>query len=59
MMEAAFIGNIDLGCLLLDRGAGVNTESLVQHDTALHAAADAGMVDFAEMLIKRWVVWVV
>ena len=52
-MDAAFVGNVDLGLLLLEHGAQVNTETAVRHDTALHAAADAGKIDFAEMLIKR------
>ena len=54
-MEAAFLGNLELGRVLLDEGADVNAESDVHHDTALHAAADLGMLEFAGMLIQRWV----
>lgn len=53
MHLAARFGFVDVGRLLLDRGATLDIKSLLTGGTPLHTAASANQIDFARVLIKR------
>ena len=56
-MEAASGGFVEVGRVLLDKGADVNAPPVPSsRDTALTIAADKGHHPFVELLIKRCVV---
>ena len=51
-MEAASGGYVDVGLVLIDRGADVNAQPVPSsRDTALTIAADKGHYKFAELLV--------
>ena len=53
-MEAASGGYVEVGRVLLDKGADVNASPVPSSkDTALTIAADKGHFRFAELLIAR------
>ena len=53
-MEAASGGYVDVGRVLIDKGADVNASPVPSSkDTALTIAADKGHVRFIEMLIVQ------
>ena len=53
-MEAASGGYVDVGRVLIDRGADVNAQPVPSsRDTALTIAADKGHYKFAELLVVR------
>lgn len=55
-MEAASGGYAEVGRVLLDKGADVNSPPVPSsRDTALTIAADKGHYKFCELLINRWV----
>ena len=59
-MEAASGGYVEVGRVLLDKGADVNASPVPSSkDTALTIAADKGHFRFVELLINKWVlaVW--
>ncbi|KAL5283184.1 ANKRD17 family protein [Megaselia abdita] len=54
LMEAASGGYIDVGRVLLDKGADVNAAPVpTSRDTALTIAADKGHLKFVELLLQR------
>uniref|UniRef100_W8AVD4 Ankyrin repeat and KH domain-containing protein mask n=3 Tax=Ceratitis capitata TaxID=7213 RepID=W8AVD4_CERCA len=54
LMEAASGGYIDVGRVLLDKGADVNAAPVpTSRDTALTIAADKGHLKFVELLLSR------
>ena len=54
-MEAASGGYVEVGRVLLDKGADVNATPVPSsRDTALTIAADKGHYRFVELLISRW-----
>ena len=54
LMEAASGGYVDVGRVLIDKGADVNASPVPSSkDTALTIAADKGHVRFIEMLIVQ------
>merc|ERR1712061_612124 len=54
LMEAAFGGFVDVGRVLLDKGADVNAPPVPSsRDTALTIAADKGHCRFVELLLSR------
>ena len=54
LMEAASGGYVEVGRVLLDKGADVNASPVPSSkDTALTIAADKGHFRFAELLIQR------
>ena len=55
-MEAASGGYVEVGRVLLDKGADVNAPPVPSsRDTALTIAADKGHYKFVELLIQRYV----
>ena len=55
-MEAASGGYVEVGRVLLDKGADVNATPVPSsRDTALTIAADKGHYRFVELLIQRYV----
>lgn len=53
-MEAASGGYVDVGRVLIDKGADVNASPVPSsRDTALTIAADKGHVRFVELLLSR------
>lgn len=55
-MEAASGGYVEVGRVLLDKGADVNTPLIPSsRDTALTIAADKGHYRFVELLLSRFV----
>lgn len=56
-MEAASGGYVDVGRVLLEKGADVNAPPVPSsRDTALTIASDKGHVRFVELLISKYVV---
>lgn len=56
LMEAASGGYVEVGRVLLDKGADVNAPPVPSsRDTALTIAADKGHYKFVELLIQRYV----
>lgn len=54
LMEAASGGYVEVGRVLLDKGADVNAPPVPSsRDTALTIAADKGHYKFVELLIQR------
>jgi ankyrin repeat protein len=54
LMEAASGGYVEVGRVLLDKGADINAAPVpVSRDTALTIAADKGHHRFVELLISR------
>lgn len=54
LMEAASGGYVDVGRILLDRGADVNAPPVPSsRDTALTIAADKGHYKFCELLLSK------
>lgn len=54
LMEAASGGYVDVGRVLLDKGADVNAPPVPSsRDTALTIAADKGHYRFVELLLSR------
>lgn len=55
-MEAASGGYVEVGRVLLDKGADVNAPPVPSsRDTALTIAADKGHYKFVELLIQRYI----
>lgn len=55
-MEAASGGYVEVGRILLDKGADVNAPPVPSsRDTALTIAADKGHYRFVELLLSRFV----
>ena len=55
-MEAASSGYVDVGRVLIDKGADVNASPVPSSkDTALTIAADKGHVRFVELLVCKYV----
>lgn len=55
-MEAASGGYVEVGRVLLDKGADVNAPPVPSsRDTALTIAADKGHYGFVELLLSRFV----
>lgn len=56
LMEAASGGYVEVGRVLLDKGADVNAPPVPSsRDTALTIAADKGHYRFVELLLSRFV----
>lgn len=56
LMEAASGGYVEVGRVLLDKGADVNAPPVPSsRDTALTIAADKGHCRFVELLLQRYV----
>lgn len=56
LMEAASGGYVDVGRVLLEKGADVNAPPVPSsRDTALTIASDKGHVKFVELLINKYV----
>ena len=56
LMEAASGGYVEVGRVLLDKGADVNAPPVPSsRDTALTIAADKGHTKFVELLLQRFV----
>lgn len=55
LMEAASGGYVEVGRVLLDKGADVNAPPVPSsRDTALTIAADKGHTKFVELLLQRY-----
>lgn len=55
-MEAASGGYVEVGRVLIDKGADVNANPVPSsRDTALTIAADKGHVRFVELLLDKYV----
>lgn len=55
-MEAASGGYVEVGRVLIDKGADVNANPVPSsRDTALTIAADKGHVRFVELLLEKYV----
>jgi ankyrin repeat domain-containing protein 17 len=58
LMEAASGGYVEVGRVLLDKGADVNAPPVPSsRDTALTIAADKGHTKFVELLLQRYATW--
>lgn len=58
-MEAASGGYVEVGRVLIDKGADVNANPVPSsRDTALTIAADKGHVRFVELLLEKYVYYV-
>lgn len=56
LMEAASGGYVEVGRVLLDKGADVNAPPVPSsRDTALTIAADKGHYRFVELLLSRYI----
>ena len=56
-MEAASGGYVEVGKVLLDKGADIAAAPVpVSRDTALTIAADKGHHRFVELLLSRWLI---
>jgi ankyrin repeat domain-containing protein 17 len=54
LMEAASGGFVEVGSVLLDKGADVNAAPVPSsRDTALTIAADKGHLKFVELLLQK------
>ena len=54
LMEAASGGYVDVGCVLLEKGADVNAPPVPSsRDTALTIASDKGHKQFVELVLKE------
>lgn len=53
-MNVASIGNVEIGRMLIHKGADINNYSY--GDTALTIAADRGHVKFVELLLEKYVI---
>lgn len=57
-MEAASGGYVEVGRVLIDKGADVNANPVPSsRDTALTIAADKGHVRFVELLLEKYVLY--
>lgn len=59
LMEAASGGYVEVGRVLLDKGADVNAPPVPSsRDTALTIAADKGHTKFVELLLQRYIFFI-